>query len=1064
MKIKNHFTHFLLVFALFHTILTNAQTANTTWKTQINNRFSGINKTKIPHHLLIDYAMEFTELSAFNGSLTTDNLVHKGTYTSIYNTLLMARVQTSVTGLVNPTAFKNNWDNVRNKNTIVLSGLYYKYSKIKANAYPNYLTVANNKYYDKYVNGVWQNPYEDQQVFAITTPILKYKKLNLQVQLPNNLWYTNQSSAVQNIAIDFEDGNGYQTMAFGQIKTINYSQKGLYEWKYKLTLTNGQVLYSHSKISIEGEVAPNTTSQGARTINEPCTVDAFGIDTVEFVGTQTYLGTANTATLQIDYRAGSSCTITKPLIVAEGFESGLLGIENGLGDNHYGNFILEATNATGNLAGQITDYDIIYINWDNGKDYLQRNAVLLEDIITWVNSIKTGSTQNVVLGQSMGGVLARYALADMEQNGITHDTSLYISHDAPHQGANIPLSILYFARHMVDQFVSTPIGDMNINPSDGSPVSIYDIQTLINAPATQQLLIRNVNSGFYVTTALHDSWQADLQSKGYPQLTRNISLSNGSHCANPQNYNPSDTLFSLSGSGKTSLLGDFLLELLGPLTNDGYINLAFAFNEPGLLIGILPGKSKFDMNFNAKALPNVGQNTQIYKGKITFIKELFWIADININLTDRSYNNPSNSLSYDYYPGGQYRLPFNFENSTVDNWFGSFGMNAYMVNGFNFIPVPSALDVGSDMANLNDSDYLTPYTASNPPIGVKIIPFDNFMTSHQPNQGLNEQHISFNFRNGNWLALELNDVDNDEDLFDCSAFCNTTIGDDFLCNTTVYSVTDTATSVTWTVDDPNNLVTFTTNFNEITLSPTASNNSGYFTLNVTYSNIIKCGTNVISQQIWVGRPNVTSHVILGGYDNQGINSTSQLHVNWADGATEYYWFFGNVGAYTNCAPNDRPKFITAYGVASSLTSSSPYASIDWGNCTGGFVVNCKAVNDCGMTGISYKNVQVYDPNDNNPDPCNQAPWRLKTYPNPIKKGSLTVVSKPDPGFPCDERVSEKRVLNSVEIYNFYGVLVYKGNFKANEFTIEGLKLKSGHYALHVTSSNEETIRKLITVK
>jgi len=129
------------------------------------------------------------------------------------------------------------------------------------------------------------------------------------------------------------------------------------------------------------------------------------------------------------------------------------------------------------------------------------------------------------------------------------------------------------------------------------------------------------------------------------------------------------------------------------------------------------------------------------------------------------------------------------------------------------------------------------------------------------------------------------------------------------------------------------------------------------------------------------------------------------------------------------------------------------------------VVNCKAVNDCGMTGISHKIVQVYNPNDNNPNPCDDQPWELKTYPNPIKKGSLTI-SKLPPPVPCNNLSlkNSSKVVNTVEIYNFYGLLVYQNKFKGNEFSTNKLNLKKGHYALHVTSSNGETLRKLITVE
>lgn len=248
-KIGNLFKKsFLIILTLTSICGISAQTVNTEFETLINLTFAGIDKSKVPHSLLVDYAMEFTELSAYDGTLSSDNLTHRGHYTDIYNTLLMSRVQIGVSDLVNPNTFNSNWDSLRETNKIVLSGLYYKYSKFKANAHPNFVTISNNKMYDKYINGVWQNPYEEQQVFAIAPPILKYNNLIVDVELPATLWYTNQASEVQSIAIDFGEGNGYQIMTFGQIKTISYSQAGIYEWKYKLALNSSQVLYSHSKI------------------------------------------------------------------------------------------------------------------------------------------------------------------------------------------------------------------------------------------------------------------------------------------------------------------------------------------------------------------------------------------------------------------------------------------------------------------------------------------------------------------------------------------------------------------------------------------------------------------------------------------------------------------------------------------------------------------------------------------------------------------------------------------------------------------------------------------------
>jgi hypothetical protein len=150
-----------------------SQTIDTNYKTQINAKLAGLDKTKVSNKLLINQAMEFAELTDYSGALTTTNWATKGKFTSIYNTLLMSRVQTTDPSLVSPTVFKNNWDNLRAPNKIVLSGLYYKYSKFKPDAFPNYLVNNNGVVTDKYVGGVWQNPYIDQQVFAVASPIIK---------------------------------------------------------------------------------------------------------------------------------------------------------------------------------------------------------------------------------------------------------------------------------------------------------------------------------------------------------------------------------------------------------------------------------------------------------------------------------------------------------------------------------------------------------------------------------------------------------------------------------------------------------------------------------------------------------------------------------------------------------------------------------------------------------------------------------------------------------------------------------------------------------------------------
>ena len=1045
----------LLLLCFFATQLVTAQTVSTDYATQINSTFSNLDKTRIPHKLLVDYAMEFEELSNFNGVLTSNNITNKGTYTGIYNTLLMARVNANVTGLVNPTIFKNNWDNLRQTNKIVLSGLYYKYHEFKPNAPNNTITITNGKLYDKFVGGIWQNPYDEKQVFAVTAPIVKYNSLSMQVQLPTALWYTNQASNVQSIEIDFNDGLGYQTVTFGQIKNVAYTTAGLKEWKYKLTLTNNQILYSHSKIQIDADIPPIVAATFRRTITQPCSQNAFGVDEVDFNGTRQYVGTSNQAILEIDY-ALNDCVIRKPLIVVEGYDSGLLGVENALGEVAYKDFKNSYLySGSYSLPSQINTYDIIYINFKKGNDYMQRNAYLVEDVIKWVNSVKQGTQQNVVLGQSMGGVIARYALRDMENQLAStgnqtwnHKTNLYISHDAPHQGANMPLSIQYFARHLIDQFVSTPLGDMNINMSNsGGNVSISDLETLLNQPGTKQLLNNYVASNFGINNSVGDSWRTELRNMGYPQQTRNIALSNGSHCANPQNFNPNDNLFTFNGGGQTKLLTDLLLYFIPYGNLISGISLAVLFNEPGLLIGILPGNSKFELDFWGNALPTAGATNQIYHGNVRFTKTLFklfgWTPRITVTLTNRDYSAPGGP-SYDYYPGGKYQSFISGGGTSISNVFGSFGIQMSARDNFNFIPTPSALDIGNGSVALNNADFFTKYNSATPPVAPKNSPFINFSTSFNTS-GTNENHISFNTRNGNWLALELDSNATNNDNFNCSFICadSQIIGTNLLCTSSTFSAPANTSFYNWTITQGASLVTLTGNGTPNATLTALPDVSGAVTLSLTMGdNFAKCGNVTITKTIWVGKP------ILEDFSNssfcQGGGQREQNSIQIGSGSplNNYQWIICEDPTISPCLNS------TGVSIIGNSNQSKIYFNVP--NTASGIPIFVRASNSCGWS--EWLDVSRYAENCNATDPgCIQCfrttPNKYIIYPNP--SNDIVNIDLRD-----ENNLPEKGAVITGELFDIIGASKSKVEINNNKATFSVRGLNKGIYVLKIYINNQ----------
>ena len=855
---------------------------NTEFAEKINHIFEPLEKERVPHGLLLDYAFEFTDLAAYNGNVTDTNAVHLGIYKEIYNTLLMAQVKSNKEYMYNPEEFKSRWNNLRQLNNqavtltphIVLSGLYYKYAKIAATAIAEKkIKIENDQIHDVYHKGNWLNPYEVIPTFAVSAPVMKVEGLTANISLPESLFYTNQKSMVQSISANFDDGTGYQNISYDTPIQVKYDKQGMYTWRFRLHLTNGEVLEAHTKMIFKAKYEMEEQQDKYKT--------------EQITATKGYLGVNGKASLQIIDRNGDG--LQNPLIIAEGFDPAIFEPESVYGINNLGNF-LTSLNETNNLRNTLNLYDIIYVNWDDSFAPIQRNAYVLEEVINYVNQKKTGNNQNVVLGQSMGGLAARYALKDMENDpDQDHDTWLYASHDAPHQGANIPLGFQYLDRHVYKQFVQSPLlEDLIVGIADGAAI-LYDVQTMFDAYSAKQMLKKYVNNDYEVDNQVHEAWQNELNQIGYPQQTRNIALSNGNNCASPQPFNPGDELFKVKGSVRTGWFSDLLLTVFPLANNILWTSTATITYEPGFLLGILPGGNRIKAEFWAKALPQSGSE-QIYRGFISYTKKVLWAIPITVHITNKNFNSPSNTLPFDYYTGGKYETPVSIDNESYQNAFFRYNIEGNMQESFCFVPTLSALDLGEGDVTLTDNDYQTIYAATAPPAAPKNIPFDNFTTSYN-DSFINEVHISFNPYNGDWLADEL---ENDPEVFDCSYLCESNhyriSGPRVLCNNSSYTVSNSQNlRVSWSLLKGTSRVNVTSSGNSVQLNPISGKN-GYVTLAAELTSEY-CSVQesvLLTKRVWIGKPRV---IITSSYtDNtNALSFTILLDDMQEQGVTQVVW-------------------------------------------------------------------------------------------------------------------------------------------------------------------------------
>ncbi len=725
------------------------------------------------------------------------------------------------------------------------------------------------------------------------------------------------------------------------------------------------------------------------------------------------------------------------------------------------------------ITTSIKQYDIIYVDWNNGVDYMQRNAYALEEVIKWVNAQKpVGSiVQNVVLGQSMGGVIARYALADMEQDGVNHQTRLFVSHDAPQQGANIPISLQYLYRHLTRQYMQTSttlFGGFITVPIIENNFGISNYLSILDVPATRQLLSNWSNLSYEIDNTIHTNFYNELKGKGvnpavnggYPINCRNIAISNGAECGVGQGFAPNSDLLNYNWNKGLTFAGDLLSMIYLPLggTIAGQFIDANFFGVA--LVGLIPGKSTYNVNFNAKAMP-YGTGNQIYKGKISYTKKILWLwPKITVNITNVQLNQPAGILPIDSYAGGFYNTRFATGNLNVPN--------LYIRDRFNFIPTTSAIDIGKKNIVLNDFDYTRAYVGGQPPAAPKNSPFINFATDFErtnPNFS-NKSHLSFSNRNSDWLAKELN---GSATTTDCSYICaNVPInGPSTLCTFATYTAPVGGNNFFWSITQGASLVTLSGNGTANITLTALPNVSGSVILTLNMGDNGTCGNVVVTKNVWVSIPKVTNFAITGGYDNAPINSSDTFNVSIAQGATSYQWSI--IRLSTNCVcitdadgllqcPPNTTFANFQYG------SSSSTASINWGSCQGTYVVNCSAANDCGLDGIGHKVVNVYS-NSGGGGGGNPCIPQLQVYPNPIKNGIIEA-NIAFPGNPCNNNLSSFRINENVEIeiYDLQNNKVVSRKFNKNNINISDANLKKGHYILIAKIENEKPIKKIIIIE
>ncbi len=510
--------------------------------------------------------------------------------------------------------------------------------------------------------GISKSPYEELHLFAAAPFTSELASRDVTFCIPQQLMLTN-SQAIAQIEVQFEEGQPFRSIAIGEQVSYRYATDGLKMVTMRIQQVGASRWYSsHFPLAI-------TTPQETKIV--------FEFPELESVFFLSESGIHSGGTLQYKLSPHNHTgKFRKPLFIVEGFEV-YPTITSDTAINHT---LLDVFYDEDDL-NRILDlgYDIAYLDYADGMDDIRRNAALFQEALRYINTHKEGDEKNVVVGLSMGGLVASYGLRKMELAGEDHETRKYISYDSPHMGANVPLGAFYMAYHWLKGSEFSKIRRIsNIYLwYKKTPVRMSKIREWLRKPAIKQLVpfytedylffLKRRDPGMKSFTNPYDnvydvplspnpefaSFHKEYNQMGLPRKTFNVAFSNGAIGASP----------IVPRGSHLAEAGGYVYGLFG--LSSGFF--ASLFNNRGTYLNHFPLTSS---TFTVEAYVNAMPCRNPYYQDIALTKHyLFGLLPYTYHLSRMQVRvqNP-NPLFNDVDAGGIYTISSQYTNNPLVDW------------------------------------------------------------------------------------------------------------------------------------------------------------------------------------------------------------------------------------------------------------------------------------------------------------------------------------------------------------------------------------------------------------
>lgn len=354
-------------------------------------------------------------------------------------------------------------------------------------------------------------------------------------------------------------------------------------------------------------------------------------------------------------------------------------------------------------------YDVLFVDFEDGATWIQHNGELVISLIERINEEKTGGAENIIVGASMGGMVSRWALTTMEGRGINPCSAIYVSFDAPQQGASMPLGLQALAYQLT----------LNDNPE----TELWDA---LNRPAPQQLLVNHFNRAFgdhY--SCIRTKFAYEMKELGYPRTMKNAAIACASGVGTPvagtYPNNNNEILFKAEARVVCKVLDLRILSMASSRTEDDLLsypckgaierdNLAYYAAMPST-------QDKYWLPVPKRYSRVSLQRSPSQPGRYRFRVEERSRTDLTV-ITDRHISYPHSLDHWDTAPGC-YRTDFpGLLSRTLEA--KDSRIKVIEKEHFTFMPVISLLDIDTDDLYFDvENNLLSPVN-----INKALSPFD----------------------------------------------------------------------------------------------------------------------------------------------------------------------------------------------------------------------------------------------------------------------------------------------------------------------------------------------------